>query len=72
MFYLQQQLHSLNGSDSCFGDGSGYATGQKVLHKTNNRVRHGWIFRPCPAPNVTRVLKETQRPWKWEMRHHAP
>lgn len=43
-FYLQQQLDSLNGSDSCFGDGSGDATGQKVFHKTNHRVRHDWLF----------------------------
>lgn len=43
-FYLQQQLDSLNGSDSCFGDGSGNATGHKVFHKANHRVRHGWLF----------------------------
>lgn len=43
-FYLQQQLDSLNGSDSCFGDGSGDATGQKVFHKTSHRVRHDWLF----------------------------
>lgn len=45
-FYLQQQLDSLNGSNSCFGDGSGNTTCQKVLHETNHRVRHGWM---CPV-----------------------
>lgn len=68
--YLQQQLDSLNGSDSCFGDGSGNTTSQKVLKETNHRVRHGWCvscadLRPLTVPNFTKVLKETQRPSKW-------
>lgn len=67
LFYLQQQLDSLNGSHSCFGDGSGNATSQKVLHETNHTVRHGWMYRfeTLAVPNLTKVLKETQRPSKW-------
>ena len=44
LFYLQQQLDPLDRSDSCFGEGSGNTTGHKVLHETNHRVRHGWMF----------------------------
>lgn len=66
LVYLQQQLDSLNGSDSCFGDGSGDTTGQKVLHETNHRVRHGCRFETLDcSKNLTKVLKETQRPSKW-------
>ena len=44
LFYLQQQLDSLDRSDSSFGDGSGDSTGQEVLHETDHRVRHGCRF----------------------------
>lgn len=63
--YLQQELDSLDGSDSCFGDGCGDATSQEILHETNHRVRHGWIgVRVWPLWNPTEVLEETQRPSK--------
>lgn len=68
-FYLQQELDSLNGSDSSFGDGRGNATGQKVFHETNNRVRHGWRrlcrYESPDFSNLTKLLRETQRPSKW-------
>lgn len=61
LFYLQQQLDSLDGSDSCFGDGSGNATSQEVFQETNHPVRHGWMCRSetFAVANLTKFLKET-------------
>lgn len=61
LFYLQQQLDSLDGSDSRFGDGSGNATSQEVFHEANHPVRHGWMWRfeTLAAANLTKFLKET-------------
>lgn len=47
--YLQQQLHPLDGSHGCFGDGSSNTTRQEILHKTNHAVRHVWMFHLCCA-----------------------
>lgn len=66
LIYLQQELDSLYGSDSCFGDGCGDATSQEILHETNHRVRHGWIgVRVWPLWNPTEVLEEPNAPPKW-------
>lgn len=72
LLHLQQQLDPLYGGDRCFGDGSCNATGQKVFHKTNHGVRHGCA--KCrvsrAVPNFTKLLKETQRSFKWT--NHPP
>jgi len=40
MLYLEKKLHSLNRSNSCLGDGSGYAASQEVLGERNGRFTH--------------------------------
>lgn len=47
-FYLKEQLHSLNWSDGCFGDGGGDATGQEILGEGDSCLTHGSDFLGAP------------------------
>lgn len=38
--YLKEKLDSLNGSDSCLGDGGGDSSGQEILGKRNGGLTH--------------------------------
>lgn len=42
--YLQQKFYSLDGSNGCFGDGSGDAASQEVLGKGDGLFTHLRVF----------------------------